>query len=101
MTKMITKRSKLYVPYLYTRRKDKSIPVYIKKKKGGGAYIIVSKRTLPFKHMFPKNKQNKLRQTKKDQIKEESNVNYTTVTDFHQINLQNLHKKCVCFVFIF
>ena len=98
---MVTKRSKLYVPYLYTRRKDKSIPVYIKNKKGGVAYIIVSKRTLHFKHMFPKNKQNKLRQTKKDEIKEESNVNYTTVINFHQINWQNLPKKCVCFVFIF
>ena len=30
-------------------------------------------------NMFPKNKQNNLRQTKKDEIKKESDLNYTTV----------------------
>ena len=48
---MITKRSKVYVPYLYTRIKYKSITVYIKTKKGGGAYIILSKSTLHFKYI--------------------------------------------------
>ena len=46
---MIIKRSKVYVTYLYTQIKYKSITVYIKNKKCGGAYIIVSKGTLHFK----------------------------------------------------
>ena len=46
---MITKRSKVYVPYLYARIKYKSKPVYIKNKKGGGAHIIIWKGTLHFK----------------------------------------------------
>ena len=33
--------------------------------------------------MFPKNKQNKLRQTKKNQIKEESYLNYATTTKYY------------------
>ena len=42
---MITKTSTGYAPYLYTQIKYKSITVYIKNKKGGSAYIIVSKGT--------------------------------------------------------
>ena len=53
--------------------------------------------------MFRKNKQNKLRQTKKNEIKEESYLNYATIIkmlsvsifskNFYQINLLNIHKK--------
>ena len=35
-----------------------------------------------FLNMCPKNKQNKLRQTKKDEIKEESHLNYATVLEY-------------------
>ena len=49
LTLMITKRSKAYAPYLYVRIKvQKSIPIYVKSKKGVGAYILISKRTLHF-----------------------------------------------------
>ena len=46
MTKIITKRSKVYITYLYRWKKYKSIPVCIKNKKGWGTFIIVSKWTL-------------------------------------------------------
>ena len=48
---MITKRSKVYAPYLYAQIKYKSIPVYIKNKKRGVAYIIISKETVQFKYV--------------------------------------------------
>ena len=48
---MITKRSKGYVPYLYTQIKYKRLTVHIKNKKGGSAYIIVSKETPHFKYV--------------------------------------------------
>ena len=60
-TYIIAKRSKGYVPHLYTWIKYKRITVYIKKAREG---------TLHFKYV-PKGKQNKLRQTKKTEIKEE------------------------------
>ena len=46
---MITKRSKVYVPYLYIRINCKSITIWIKKE--WGAYIIVSKGNLHFKYV--------------------------------------------------
>ena len=59
---MISKRSKVYVTYLYIQIKYKSITGYIKNKKsisfciknqkGGGAYIIVANRALHFKYIF-------------------------------------------------
>ena len=73
MTYMITKRRKGYVPRLYTRIKYKSITVYIKSKQGKELFTL---------NMFPKNKQNKLRQTKKNDIKEESYLNYTTIIKY-------------------
>ena len=35
---MLTKRPNVYALYLYTQIKCKSLTVYIKNKKGGGAY---------------------------------------------------------------
>ena len=55
---MITKRSKVCVPYLYAQRKCKSKPVYTKNKKGGGDSIIIPNGTVHFK------KQTKTKQTK-------------------------------------
>ena len=55
--------------------KYKSKTVYIQSKIGEDGYIIVSKKELFTLNMFPKNKQNQLRQTKKDEIKEESYLN--------------------------
>ena len=49
---MITKRLKVYVPYLYTRIKYKSIPAYHKNKKGGDACIIVLEEAPHFKYVF-------------------------------------------------
>ena len=68
---MQTKRSKGYVPYLYTWTKHESITAYFNKKKGGGAYIIATKVTLNFKNVskeYTKQRQT----TQKDKIKEES-----------------------------
>ena len=48
---MIIKISKVYVPYRCMRIKCKSTTVYIKNKKGGGAYIMVSKGTLHFEYI--------------------------------------------------
>ena len=61
MAKMITERLKLYVPYFYMKMKYKFVTVRIKNKKGGAAYLTVSKGT----QIFSKNTQNKLRQKKK------------------------------------
>ena len=83
---MITKRLKIYVFYLYMQIKYKSVTAYIKIKQGWSAYITVSKGT-------PKKKQNKLRETKKDKIKEESYLNYTT-------KIKNDFCFCVCLFFI-
>ena len=47
MTETITKTSKVYLPYLYTQIKYKSIIVYM-----GGAYVVVSKGTCHFKYAF-------------------------------------------------
>ena len=57
---MITKRPEVCVPYLYMQMR-KVQPFILKTEKGGGPYIIVSKRTLHFKYF-----QNKQRQMKKD-----------------------------------
>ena len=57
--------------------KYKNITVYIKNKKGQVLKSSYQKQLFTV-NMFPKNKQNKLRQTKKDEIKEESHLNYTT-----------------------
>ena len=52
--------------------------------------------------MFPKNEPNNLRQTKTNEIEEESYLNYTIITKYdfsflflfcHHINLLNIHKK--------
>ena len=66
------------VPYLYAWIKCRSIPAYVKNKKGGDAYIITSKGTVH----FPKTKQNNLRQMKKDEMKEESHLNYATIIKY-------------------
>ena len=89
------------MPYLHSRIKYKNVTVYIKNEAGGGAWIIVSKKKL-----FQKSKQNKQLQTKKDEIKEESYINYTTNNQIsllfpcliiiYQVNLRNLH-KLLCF----
>ena len=47
----MTKRSKDYVPYLYTQIKNKSTTAYITKKKGGDTSITASKGTLQFKYV--------------------------------------------------
>ena len=60
---MITKRSKVWVLYLYNQIKNESVTVYIKMKKGGGNYLIVPDRKNSSLWMFPSNKQNKLRHT--------------------------------------
>ena len=51
---MITKRSKLYVPYLVMQIKYESMPVYIKNKKGGPTYIIVLKWAFRFEYISKK-----------------------------------------------
>ena len=65
------------------------------------ANMIVQKRNLPFKYVSKEYK-TKLRQMKKDEIKEESYLNYTTVMKyafcflvclFFICNLINIHKK--------
>ena len=48
---MVTKRSKVYVPYLFMLTKCKNVTIYIKNKKNGGAYIIAPKRNLHFKYI--------------------------------------------------
>ena len=48
---MITKRSKVYVPYLLMQMKYESITVYIKNKKGGAVYIIILKWALHFEYI--------------------------------------------------
>ena len=58
--------------------------------------------------MFSKNNQNKVRQNRKNEIKEESYLNYTTILNmlfvslffliFHQINLLNIHKNVFVFL---
>ena len=89
------------VCYLYMQIKYKSITVYIKNKREDG-YIIVSEKELFSLSMFPSNKQNQLRQMKKDEIKKESYLNYTywikifflllpCLFVFHQMNLLNVH----------
>ena len=102
---MIINWSNVYVPYLYMWIKFKCMHVYIKSKKGWGAYIKVSK-TLLFKYVS-NNKQNKLRQMKKDEIKEETHLNYKTVNKicflfsfmfiFRHFNLLNKHKNMLFF----
>ena len=49
---MITKKSKVYVSYLYMQIKCRSITFYIKNKTRGGAQTIASKGTLHFKYVF-------------------------------------------------
>ena len=56
-------------------------PVYIKNKKGRGATSQYQKKLVTL-NMFSKNKQNTLRLTQKDEIKEESHLNYTTVIKY-------------------
>ena len=79
--------------------KCKSITVYIKNKKGEMLTSLYQKEFFTL-NMFPKNKQ-KIRQTKKDAIKEKSSLNYKPLENmlsvslsslfiFHQINLINI-----------
>ena len=77
---MVTKRSKGYVPYLYTWKKYKSITAYIKEQG----------KELSTLNIFTKNKQNKKRLKKKNERKEESYLNYTTII-----------KYAFCFIFFF
>ena len=102
---MMSKRSKRLCAISSFTNKYKSLTVYIKNQAGGGAWIIVSKKKL-----FQKSKQNKQLQTKKDEIKEESYINYTTNNQIsllfpcliiiHQVNLRDLHKFLCFHVFI-
>ena len=55
----------------------KSITVYVNNKTGEVIKSQYEKELFTL-NMLPKNKQNKLRQTKKNQIKEGSYLNYTT-----------------------
>ena len=76
---MVSKRSKAYVRCLYTQIKYKGITGHVRNKKWRGAYII---KELFVLHVFLKNKQNKLRQTRKDEIKEESHLNHAIVVKY-------------------
>ena len=76
---MITKGSKGYVPCLYMQIKYKSITVCIKNKTRGGDLKHSKEKVLHTLNMFPTIKQNKLKQTRKNDIKEESYLNYTTM----------------------
>ena len=58
MISVITKWSKVYVPYSYMQIKYKSVNVYIKNKKGWDVSVIVSRGTLCL-NLFPDNKQTK------------------------------------------
>ena len=59
---MITKRSKDYVPYLYTQVKYKSMTNYLKTKQGQGVLKLWYQKELFTLNMFSKNKQNKEKQ---------------------------------------
>ena len=61
-------------------KEQKSIPIYVKNKNGVGSNIIMSKITLDFKYVSKE--QNKLKQKMKDEIKEKSHWNYTTVIKY-------------------
>ena len=61
---MIIKRLNAYVLIFIRELKYRSVPAYVKNKKGVGAYIIISKGTLHFEYVSKE--KNKLRQTKKD-----------------------------------
>ena len=76
---MVSKRTKVYVRCLYTQIKYKGITGHIRNKKWKGTSII---KKLFVVNMFPKNKQNKLMQTRKDEIKEESHLNHAIVIKY-------------------
>ena len=67
--------------YLYTQIKYKSVTVYIENKIGEVLKSWFQKELFTI-NMFPKNKQSKLRQMKKDEVKEESYLNYATITKY-------------------
>ena len=67
--------------YLYTQIKYKSVTVYIENKTGEVLKSWFQKELFTL-NMFPKNKQSKLRQMKKDEVKEESYLNYATITKY-------------------
>ena len=67
--------------YLYTQIKYKSVTVYIENKIGEVLKSWFQKELFTL-NMFPKNKQSKLRQMKKDEVKEESYLNYATITKY-------------------
>ena len=67
--------------YLYTQIKYKSVTVYIENKIGEVRKSWFQKELFTL-NMFPKNKQSKLRQMKKDEVKEESYLNYATITKY-------------------
>ena len=89
----------------------KSITVYINNKKVGDAYTITEYQRKHFiLNKFSKNKQEKLRHAKKNEIKEKRHLNYTTamiyafcllVCFFIIYTPETYKRKCVCFVFIF
>ena len=106
---MITKRSKVYVPYLYAWIKYKSITVYIKNKKGGGSYIIISKGTVQYWYVSKEcTKQTKTNEEEWDERRKPFKLyNHNKICFlfpflfiFHPVKLLNIHKKSVCFVFI-
>ena len=59
MAQIITKRSKVYVLYLYVQIEYKSITVYIKNKIGGCAYIIVLQGTVHLEYISKKQRKTK------------------------------------------
>ena len=67
--------------YLYTQIKYKSVTVYIENKIGEVLKSWFQKELFTL-NMFPKNKQSKLRQMKKDEVKEQSYLNYATITKY-------------------
>ena len=76
---MITKRLKVYILCPYVRIKYKGILFTYKK-----GEVLTSKyqKEVFTLNMFPKNKQNKLRQMKKDDINKGSNLNYKTAIKY-------------------
>ena len=105
---MITKRSKVYVPYLYMQIKEqRSIPIYVKNKNGVGSNIIISKITLDFK-CFQRTKQTETKNEGWDKRRKSLKLYnrnkicflFPCLVTFHEICLLNLHKNCVCFALI-
>ena len=87
---MITKRLKGYVLYLYTQKRTKIQLLIILTTKQGKKITSKYQKKLSTLNMFPKNKQNNLRLTKKNEIKDKSYLYYI-----------NAIKYAFCFLIFF